>query len=326
MAGKRKSPSAAVKAPVALAALQGDRTVNALARPFGVHPTLIHAWKQQLLAGAEAVFGNGAKAPAPDAQAEQAELFEQIGRLKMELQWLKKKSARSADELRPLSEVGHPPLSVRRQCALLGLSRSSLYYQPAGETADTLRLLRLIDEPDTACPFYGSRRLTAGLIRQGRSVNRKRVRRLRGLRGLEAIYPKPRLRGPGRGHRVYPSLLREVKVERPAQVWSADRTYVPLASGFMDRAATSDWYRRLVLAWRLSNTLDGSFCLEMLEEALSWGRPEVFNTDQGVPFTAGAWADRLERAGVAVRRAGRCRCLDNGFVERRGRSVKYEDI
>jgi putative transposase len=228
--------------------------------------------------------------------------------------------------LRPLIEVGHAQLSVRRQCALLGLNRSSLYHEPAGETAENLRLMRLLDEAYTAHPFYGSRRLTAWLVSQGEAVNRKRVQRLLRVMGLEAIYPKPRLSTAGRGHRVYPYLLRGVAVERPDQVWSADITYVPLAGGFMYLAATIDWYSRYVVAWRLSNTLDGSFCLEMLEEALTKGQPEVFNTDQGVQFTAGAWAARLEAAGVAVSMDGRGRCLDNVFVERLWRSVKYEDI
>ena len=186
--------------------------------------------------------------------------------------------------------------------------------------------MRLLDEEYTRHPFYGSRRLTAWLVRQGEAVNRKRVRRLLGLMGLEAIYPKPRLSAPGSGHRVYPYLLRDVRIERPDQVWSADITYVPLPSGFMYLAATIDWHSRYVIAWRLSNTLDGSFCLEMLEEALSRGRPEVFNTDQGVQFTAGAWAGRLERAGVRVSMDGRGRCLDNVFVERLWRTVKYEGI
>ena len=186
--------------------------------------------------------------------------------------------------------------------------------------------MRLIDEQYTAHPFYGSRRMTAWLVRQGETVNRKRVQRLMRLMGLEAIYPKPRLSVAGRGHRVYPYLLRDVTIERADQVWSTDITYVPLASGFMYLAAVIDWYSRYVLAWRLSNTLDGSFCLEMLEEALSRGRPEVFNTDQGVQFTAQAWTGRLESAGVAVSMDGRGRCLDNVFVERLWRTVKYEDI
>ena len=162
-------------------------------------------------------------------------------------------------------------MSVRRQCELLGLSRSSLYYEPAGETAENLRLMRLIDEQYTARPFYGSRRMTVWLTEQGEEVNRKRVQRLMRVMGLEAIYPKPRLSPAGKGHRIYPYLLRGVTVERPDQVWSTDITYVPMASGFMYLAAVIDWYSRYVIAWRLSNTLDGSFCLEMLEEALRPG-------------------------------------------------------
>jgi putative transposase len=225
-----------------------------------------------------------------------------------------------------LIEVGHPELSVRRQCELLGLSRSSLYYEPAGETAENLRLLRRIDEQYTACPFYGSRRMTAWLLTQGEAVNRKRVQRLLRLMGLEALYPKPRLSAPGRGHRIYPYLLRDVRIERPDQVWSTDITYIPLKAGFMYLAAVIDWYSRYVIAWRLSNTLDGSFCLEMLEEAMRRGRPEVFNTDQGVQFTAAAFTGKLQSAGVAVSMDGRGRCLDNVFVERLWRSVKYEDV
>jgi putative transposase len=225
-----------------------------------------------------------------------------------------------------LIEVGHPQLSVRRQCQLLGLNRSSLYYQPAAESLENLRLMRLLDQEYTAHPFYGSRRLTVWLIRQGEPVNRKRVQRLLRLMGLEAIYPKPKLSVAEPGHRIFPYLLRGVAIERPNQVWSADITYVPLPTGFMYLAATIDWYSRYVLAWRLSNTLDGAFCLDMLEEALDRGRPEVFNTDQGVQFTAAAWTQRWQSAGVQVSMDGRGRCLDNVFVERLWRSVKYEDI
>jgi putative transposase len=313
MAGKRKNHPAGFKAQVALAALKGDKTVNELAGRYGVHPTLVHAWKKQLLAGADQVFACGAKVVAADHEAMQAELYEQIGRLKMELE-------------RPLIEPGHPQLSVRRQCELLGLNRASLYYQPAAETEANLRLMQRIDRQYTDCPFYGSRRMAAWLVQQGEEVNRKRVQRLMRLMGLEALYPKPRLSAPGRGHRVYPYLLRGVRIERSDQVWSTDITYVPLAAGFMYLAAIIDWYSRYVVAWRLSNTLEGWFCLEMLEEALGKGRPEMFNTDQGVQFTAEAWTGRLEAAGVTVSMDGRGRCLDNVFVERLWRTVKYEDI
>jgi putative transposase len=161
---------------------------------------------------------------------------------------------------------------------------------------------------------------------QGHAVNRKRVWRLMRRMGLEAIYPKPKLSAPGQGHKVFPSLLRDVKIERPDHVGSTDITYVPLAGGFMYLAAVLDWYSRYVIAWRLSNTRDGAFCLDMLDEALARGRPAVFTTDQGVQFTATAWTGRLEAAGVAVSRDGKGRCLDNVFVERLWRTVKYEEV
>ncbi len=223
-------------------------------------------------------------------------------------------------------EVNHPDLSIRRQCELLGLNRSTFYYEPTGATPEDLRLMRLIDEQYTACPFYGRRRMTEWLTRQGEEVNRKRVQRLMRNMGLEAIYPKPRLSAAGRGHQIYPYLLRGVKIERPDQVWSADITYVPMPSGFMSLAAVIDWYSRYVITWRLSNTLEGAFCLEMLEVALRSGSPEVFNTDQGVQFTAAAFTGRLLSAGVAVSMDGRGRALDNVVVERLWRAVKYEDI
>jgi putative transposase len=185
--------------------------------------------------------------------------------------------------------------------------------------------MQRIDEEYTRHPS-GSRKWTVWLVGPGEAVNRKRVQRLMRQMGLEAIYPRPKLSAAGRGHRIYPYLLRTVSIARPDQVGSPDITYVPLASGFMYRAAIIDWFSRYGIAWRLSNTLDGSLCLEMLEEALSRGRPEVFNTDQGVQFTAAAWTGRLEQAGVSVSMEGRGRCLDNVFVERLGRTVKYEDL
>jgi putative transposase len=223
-------------------------------------------------------------------------------------------------------EQGHPQLSICRQCDLLGLARASYYYEAATESQENLKLMRLIDEQYTAQPVYGSRRMTVWLQGQGHLVNRKRVQRLMRLMGLEAIYPKPKLSLAGQGHKVFPYLLRDVAIERVDQVWSTDITYVPLVSGFMYLAAVIDWYSRYVIAWRLSNTLDGSFCLEMLDEALALGRPEVFNTDQGVQFTAEAFTSRLQAAGVKVSMDGKGRCLDNVFVERLWRTVKYEDI
>jgi putative transposase len=217
-------------------------------------------------------------------------------------------------------------LSIRRQCELLGLNRASWYWEPACETAENLQWMRLIDEQYLRTPFYGSRRMTVWLTQHGHAVNRKRVQRLMRIMGLEAIYPKPRLSQRGQGARIYPYLLRNVEILRPNQVWSTDITYVPLLGGYAYLTAVLDWYSRYVLAWELSPTLDGSFCLVALERALACGLPEVFNTDQGVQFTSLAFTGRLEQSGIAISMDGRGRALDNVFVERLWRSVKYEEI
>jgi len=223
-------------------------------------------------------------------------------------------------------ERGHPELSVRRQCELIGLNRSSFYYQPAGESEYNLLLMRLLDRQYTRTPFYGWPRMTAWLRREGHSVNPKRVRRLMRLMGLQAIYPKPKTSTPTPGHKKYPYLLRGLKIMHPGQVWSTDITYVPLLRGFMYLTAVIDWFSRYVLAWQLSNTLDGLFCRVALREALEQGRPEIFNTDQGAQFTAVEFTDILETTGIRISMDGRGRALDNVFVERLWRTVKYENI
>jgi putative transposase len=225
-----------------------------------------------------------------------------------------------------LIDFGHPRLSVRRQCELLGLNRASLYYEPATESTENLRLMRKIDEQYLKTPFYGSRRMTVWLIKQGEKVNRKRVRRLMALMGLEAIHPGPRTTVRDPDHKVYPYLLRDVAIERRDQVWSSDITYLPMSHGFMYLTVVMDWYSRFVLSWRLSNSLDGRFCLETLEEALSGGKPEIFNTDQGVQYTSRSFTGLVESAGALVSMDGRGRALDNVFVERLWRSLKYEEV
>jgi putative transposase len=232
----------------------------------------------------------------------------------------------SVDRKRALVQENHPQLSICRQCELLGLNRSTYYLLPALASQEDLRLMRLIDQQFTKTPFYGSRRITAALQRSGETVNRKRVQRLMAVMGLEAIFPKPRTTIAVPGAKIYPYLLRDRKLTRIDEVWSSDITYVPMRHGFMYLTAVIDWYSRYVLSWRLSNTLDGGFCLEALNEALSRGRPEIFNTDQGSQFTSREYTSRLEEAGVEVSRDGRGRALDNVFVERLWRSVKYEDI
>ena len=217
-------------------------------------------------------------------------------------------------------------MSIRRQCELLGLNRSTLYYRGVGESEANLALMRLIDEQYLRTPFYGSRRMTIWLVAKGRDVNRKRVQRLMRTMNLEAVYPKPRLSLGARKHKIYPYLLRNLKVSRPDHVWGTDITYVPMARGFMYLMAILDWYSRFVVAWRLSNSLEGTFCVDALEEALSWRRPEIFNSDQGVQFTSMVFTSRLEDRGVAISMDGRGRVFDNIFVERLWRTVKHEDI
>lgn len=227
---------------------------------------------------------------------------------------------------RQLIDPAHPHLSVRRQCELLQLNRATYYYQPLPETADNLALMRRIDLLYLERPSFGSRMMTAWLNNHGLRVNRKRVQRLMRLMGLEALSPRPRTTEAGKGHKIYPYLLRNVAVTRPNQVWSTDITYVPLQQGFLYLTAIIDWYSRFVLSWRLSNCLDVGFCLEALEDALAWGRPEIFNTDQGAQFTSAAFTQRLEAAQIAISMDGRGRALDNVFVERLWRTVKYEEI
>ena len=228
--------------------------------------------------------------------------------------------------MRSLIDADSSQLSIRRQCELLGLSRSSLYYEAATETEANLCLMRLIDEQYLATPFFGSRRMTLWLREAGHVVNRKRVQRLMHLMDLEAIYPKPRLSLANKEHRKFQYLLRGLPINRVNQVWSTDITYVPMPRGFMYLVAVIDWHSRYVLSWRLSNSLESSFCMEALEAALELGCPEIFNTDQGVQFTNRLFTGRLEEAGIAISMDGRGRALDNVFVERLWWSVKYEHI
>lgn len=219
------------------------------------------------------------------------------------------------------------PLSIRRQCELLGVSRSGLYYEAEPTSPEELSLMRRIDELHLKYPFYGSRKIALELRNEGRDVNRKRVQRLMRLMGLEALAPKPKTSEPHPEHVVYPYLLRGMTICRANQVWAADVTYIPMKAGFVFLVAIIDWYSRRVLSWRLSATLDPSFCVQALEEALGrFGQPDIFNTDQGAQFTANAFTTVLRERGIAISMDGRGRCLDNVFVERLWRSLKYEEV
>ena len=220
----------------------------------------------------------------------------------------------------------HSELSIRRQCQLLGLPRTSYYYQPAGESPLNLELMRCIDEQFLKTPFYGVPQMTVYLRRSGYCVNPKRVRRLMRLMGLEAVYPRPRTTIPAAEHKIYPYLLRGFSITQPNQVWCADITYVPMPRGYMYLVAIMDWFSRYVITWQLSNTMDARFCTDALDRALVQNRPIIFNTDQGAQFTGNAFTSRLSDAEVAISMDGRGRFMDNIFIERLWRTVKYEEI
>jgi putative transposase len=227
--------------------------------------------------------------------------------------------------------VDHPPVphgspSVTRQCQLLDVSRSGLYYQPKGISEGDDVLMRLIDRQYLVTPFYGARKIAVWLKSQQRMVNRKRVRRLMRIMGLRAIYRRPRTSKPAVGNKIYPYLLNGLPITRPNQVWAADITYIPMARGFLYLVVIMDWYSRYVLAWRLSNTLDEGFCVDALQEALRKGTPEIFNTDQGSQFTSDAFTGILERHEVRISMDGKGSYNDNLFIERLWRSVKYEEV
>ena len=221
---------------------------------------------------------------------------------------------------------GHRRLSVVKQCRLLQLSRSSVYYRPKPTKPADLQLMAGMDRQYLKTPYYGSRRMTACFRTQGHRVNRKRVQRLMRAIGLQAIYRKHNTSKPAPGHRIYPYLLKGVAVERVNQVWAADITYLPMSRGFLYLVAIMDWHSRYVLSWKLSNTLEADFCIDALREALGKGQPEIFNTDQGSQFTSEAFSRLLLERGIKVSMDGKGRYLDNIFVERLWRSVKYEEV
>lgn len=326
MTKQRRQFSAKFKFQVALEALKELKTINEIASRYEIHPTQVKQWKKQLQEEGVDVFNEHA-AKAQQAQAEvEANLYEQIGRLKIEVDWLKKKLPESVNKRRAMIEPDAPALSVRWQCELLDLNRSTYYYVPATESPLNLTLMRLIDEQYMRTPFYGWPHMTVYLQNQGYTVNHKRVQRLMHKMDIQAIYPKPSLSKANPDHKVYPYLLREIAITRSNQVWSTDITYIPMRSGFMYLVAVIDWYSRYVLAWQLSNTLDSTFCVEVLLQALQSGKPDIFNTDQGVQFTASAFITVLEKAGIRISMDGKGRALDNIFIERLWRSVKYENV
>ncbi|MCP4546795.1 MAG: IS3 family transposase [bacterium] len=326
MSRKRRNHSAAFKAKVALAALKGDKTIAELSQQFDLHPNQITQWKAKLKEHAADVFGaseDERRTSREDIQRMQAK----IGQLALENDFLAP-GARSLDRAQRTKRLdkGHQ-LPRTRQCKLLKLSRSGSYYESVADSAEELELCRLIDEIHLDMPFLGSRRIVDELSERGWRVNRKRVRRLMGKLSITAVAPRPKLSLPAKGHKVYPYLLRGLAITRPKQVWAADITYIPMPKGFLYLAVVMDWYSRRVLSWRLSNTMDTGFCVEAVEEALAlYGAPEIFNTDQGSQFTSDDFTGVLKAAKVKISMDGKGRWMDNVFVERLWRSLKYEEV
>ncbi|MCS0585562.1 IS3 family transposase [Massilia pinisoli] len=330
---KRRVHTAEFKAKVGLEAVRGLKTVTEIAQEYGVHPVLVGQWKKEILENAGALF-DVKRGPKPvDESSPEDKLYSEIGKLKMQVDWLKKKlgGMNPAERARWIGREDDMPLTM--QCELAGVPRSTVYRRLEAATRmefpceEEDRLRALIDEEYTHRPFYGSRRMAVFLRGRGHRVNRKRVQRLMREMGLAGMAPGPTTSKAHPRHKVYPYLLRGVEVARPNQVWSTDLTYIRLARGFAYLVAIIDWYSRRVLAWRVSNSMDASFCVDCLEDALRHhGRPEVFNSDQGSQFTSDAFTGVLKREGVAISMDGRGRALDNIFVERLWRNVKYEDV
>ena len=310
-------------------AISGRKTIQEIAADHTIHPIQVSQWKKQLLDGASELFTRGKKSKdKEESQAKEAELFQQIGKLQMELEWLKKiLSCFDAHELRKLVDSDHPELSISRQCALLGLPRSTHYYRLTPVRESTLRIMARIDALYLEDPCSGSRRMVEYLAREGIPISRDRVRNLMRRMGLRAIYQKPRTTVTGDSSERFPCLVDLKQVTAADQIWATDITYIPLQKGFLYLVAIVDLFSRNVLSWKLSNSLDTEFCLDALEMALAGDRkPEIFHSDQGCQFTSSDFVARLQAEKIKISWSSRKRCYDNILVERLWRTLKYEEV
>ncbi|WP_315766446.1 IS3 family transposase [Bradyrhizobium sp. SZCCHNS2005] len=322
----RRNHSPAFKAKVALAAIKGDRTIVQLAEHFDVHPNQITAWKSQLEGSASEVFGSGGGAPAIPA-IDVKSLHAKIGELTLENGFFRRRAHQGGIAERKAMIDREHDLSITKQAEVLKISRGSVYYLPRPVSPADLDIMQQIDRLHLEYPFAGSRMLRGLLALRGCKVGRRHVKTLMRRMGIEALYRRPRTTKPEPGHKIYPYLLHGMEITRPNQVWAMDITYIPMAHGFVYLAAVLDWATRRVLSWRLSITMEASFCVETLEDALArHGKPAIFNTDQGSQFTGAAFTGVLTDNGIAISMDGKGAWRDNVFVERLWKSVKYEEV
>ncbi|MDT6941785.1 IS3 family transposase [Brucella pseudogrignonensis] len=323
----RRNHSPAFKAKVALAAIRGEQTLVELSQQFDVHANQIKQWKDQLLEGATGVFGDEAKAEPAGPSIDVKTLHAKIGELTLENGFFVRCARQGGIAGRKEMIDRKHKLSVVRQARLLGFSRGSVYYSPRPVSDGDLALMRRIDELHLEYPFAGSRMLQGLLKGEGLETGRLHVATLMKKMGIEAIYRRPNTSKPAPGHKIYPYLLRKLAVTQPNQVWAMDLTYIPMARGFVYLCAVVDWFSRRVLSWRLSITMKADFCIEAVEEALArYGKPDIFNTDQGSQFTSIDFTAVLKKAEIAISMDGKGAWRDNVFVERLWRSIKYEEV
>nr|WP_157063847.1 IS3 family transposase [Phaeobacter sp. 11ANDIMAR09] len=324
---KRKNYSAEFKAKVALEAIREEMTLAELSKKYGVHPNMISGWKRTAIANMASGFERGKPDETRQSEAEIEKLHSKIGQLVVERDFLATGLASTARDARQKMVSKDHKLSVRRQCKLLTLARSNLYYQPKGESAENLRFMEIIDKQFLETPWYGSRQMARHMKRNNHVCGRHRVRRLMRLMSLVPIYQEPNTSTKHPHHKIWPYLLRNIVIDRPNQVWCAEITYIPMRRGFLYLVAIMDWHSRKVLAWRLSNSMDADFCVATLKEALAkHGTPEIFNTDQGSQFTSGAWIDVVTDAKIKISMDGKGAWRDNRMIERLWRSLKYECV